>query len=186
MNISSEHAIVMQYHDAADVLRRWCNNYTLDKNFYLGVYEWITIELQGRYWVGTIGEDDSQQRRTVKFEVNAPAPPTFFQPSKEKRPKPVPRIHDPRVAPGSHHEIQHRLREAGYKFAQIDEMMHRWSRDQIAHILETLADMEREKRRPRYYGVMRTREARYIKSYDDIPDAGPMVYVPPKFTGRNQ
>lgn len=74
----------MQWHDKDDDLRRWFGNYAESKyGIHLGDCEWLTIEevRDGKVtrYVGTIGADHTEHRRTVKFEVGAPPPPTFMR-----------------------------------------------------------------------------------------------------------
>lgn len=93
-------AVDMQCFDAQVELKRWFDNWKLDRNAaFAGEYEWLTVEEKkftvGRRersrFIGHIGDVDSSGiRRNVLFEVGAPAPPTFYRPAKF-RPKPKPK-----------------------------------------------------------------------------------------------
>lgn len=87
----------MHYHDGAAELKRWFDNYKIDKGaWFANDYEYLTIEEcrygagrnAGIYYVGKIGEDNTAKHRVVRFEANAPPPPTFMR--KPLRDKPVP------------------------------------------------------------------------------------------------
>lgn len=90
--------------DGRSDLERWFDNYKLDhKADFASEHEWLTIEekkfaacrRRATRYVGTIGDVEMRgPRRTVVFETNAPAPPTFHRPAKF-RPEPRPqRAHD--------------------------------------------------------------------------------------------
>lgn len=87
----------LQTQDGFSELRRWFENYKLDRDAeFADECEWLTIEEKkfqgirrpGVRYVGTIGDVEMHgPRRTVLFETNAPAPPTFHRPAKF-RPEP--------------------------------------------------------------------------------------------------
>jgi len=86
--------------DCYGELTRWFYNYVVTRDVYApSSYEWMTIEeivtisptgKEIRNYIGTIGADHLPTTRTVHFETNAPPPPTFMRPAKEKYVPPTP------------------------------------------------------------------------------------------------
>lgn len=78
----------MRYHDKEPDLRRWFDNYKLDRAAaFPWAFQWLTIEEKHfetrrrrhiRY-EGSIGDDNGTVVRTVLFETDAPPPPTFYR-----------------------------------------------------------------------------------------------------------
>lgn len=81
------------FHDGHTDLMRWFDNHKIEHHaFFASDEEWLTIEevsfedRRGRKrkkYVGTIGSDHSDKRRTVLFDLTAPPPPTFHLPQKK-------------------------------------------------------------------------------------------------------
>ena len=83
----------MLWHDGNDDLRRWFENYRIDKSVLPPFStEWMTIEeyawtCRGKKitrYEGRIGADHHDNIRPVRFETGAPPPPTFMQPVRQK------------------------------------------------------------------------------------------------------
>lgn len=83
---------LMEWHDGYSELKRWFDNWKLEKYVSFGDTEWLTIQeysltCRGKKitrYDGVIGADHDGRRRKVSFETGAPPPPTFFMPAKRK------------------------------------------------------------------------------------------------------
>ena len=92
------------FDEVSDPVARWIANFKLEK-WAIGPLseEWLTIEEKhwrghkGReitQYVGTIGADHHENRRTILFEPGAPPPPTFMVPVRRAyKPPPPPNLH---------------------------------------------------------------------------------------------
>lgn len=85
------------YHDSESDLQRWFNNYRVDKDAsFASKHQFLTITERKSFsggrrqrllirYVGEIGNDNSDYRRKVDFDVGAPPPPILHLPIRAKK-----------------------------------------------------------------------------------------------------
>lgn len=85
----------MVFFDNKDPLQRWFDNFKLDKDAYYSVYEIMIVRkgevvCKGKYkpvFVGEIQTSEGRKLREVRFDLTAPAPPSYYKPAEQPKPQ---------------------------------------------------------------------------------------------------
>lgn len=82
----------MQAHDAQDQLKRWFDNYKVDRYAsFASQYEWLVVKTEGKRVFCEIGDDGRGTVRTVEIDLNAPPAPILTYAAKERYVPPPPK-----------------------------------------------------------------------------------------------